>query len=120
ASRRVHALMVDLIGPRPAESLPGRKPSEHGAQHEMCAVGQRDGAPARILDAERALVAVWIDLDRYAHGRARPAVDERAVTIVGALAPNDRSPLGVRPLGRARAQAQPDHGNRRAGGLRRW
>src|SRR5262245_42317824 len=100
-------------------SLTGRAPLEHRAQTWVLAVGQRNGARARILDAERTFLALRIDLDRDAHGRARPAVDERSIVIGAALAPDDRSPLGARPLGRARAQPQPDHGDRRPRSFRR-
>src|SRR5262245_64958840 len=103
---------MSVTSPR-RRALSGRKPPEHGTQHGVRPVGQRDRAPARVLDANRPLIALSIDLDRDAHGRARPAVDERPVTLVGPLTTNERSPLRVSPLGRARAEPQPDRADRR-------
>src|SRR5262249_36067172 len=92
-------------GPR----LVGRLPLEDGAQHRMRRVGARCGVPARVLDPARAFLARGIDVDRDVHERARPAVDERTVTRLRTLALEDRPPLRICALPRARAQAKPEH-----------
>src|SRR5580765_634998 len=94
--------------------LVGRPPLEHGAQHRMrIVVRERHGPPAGVLDPERSLLARSVDLDRDVHERAGPAVDECAVAAVGADALDDRAPLGVSPLSRARAETQAENPDRR-------